>query len=121
MGRGKDCSRPYLSSPFFDRWNRVSDLAEQIELEHRPSLDELLSAVINRDEVEEMVKRPVETHRCPSHRCRSTVLHDRVVDSSAPAAENEQQLPFKRIGAALAIAVPTFVCRNANGLRAPLP
>ena len=121
MEKGKDCSSPCLSPAFVDRSNRVSELAELIELEHQPSLDELLTAVINRDEVEEMVKRPVEAHRCTLHRYHSSAIHCRVVDSSAPVAENEQPLPFKRTGAAFAIAVPTFVCRSASGPRVPLP
>ncbi|UJR28036.1 hypothetical protein I4U23_009293 [Adineta vaga] len=36
---------------------RVVELAQTIELEHKPTLDELLSAVLNREEVEELVKR----------------------------------------------------------------
>ena len=39
---------------------RVAELAQTIELEHKPTIEELLSTVINRDEVEELVKRPVE-------------------------------------------------------------
>jgi len=39
---------------------RVAELAQTIELEHKPTLEELLGTVINRDEVEELVKRPVE-------------------------------------------------------------
>ncbi|CAF0827492.1 unnamed protein product [Adineta ricciae] len=36
---------------------RVVELAQTVELEHKPTLDELLSAVLNREEVEELVKR----------------------------------------------------------------
>ena len=46
---------------FSGDWNRVTDLAQKIELEYKPTIDELLTTVINRDEVEELVKRPVET------------------------------------------------------------
>lgn len=38
---------------------RVAEIAQTIEFEHRPSLEELLNTVINRDDVEELVKRPV--------------------------------------------------------------
>lgn len=39
---------------------RVAELAQTIEFEHKPTLKELLCTVINRDEVEELVKRPVK-------------------------------------------------------------
>ncbi len=39
---------------------RVIELAQAIELEHKPTLEELLSAVMNREEVEELVKRIVK-------------------------------------------------------------
>ena len=39
---------------------RVAELAQTIEFEHKPTLEELLGTVINRDEVEELVKRPVK-------------------------------------------------------------
>ena len=46
-----------LSSP--TDLSRVTDLAQKIELDHKPSVDELLTTVINREEVEELVKQPV--------------------------------------------------------------
>ena len=49
---------------------RVTDLAQRIELEYKPTVDELLTTVINRDEVEELVKRPVTS--C----IRETDLHE---------------------------------------------
>ncbi|CAF1461812.1 unnamed protein product, partial [Adineta steineri] len=41
----------------FINGDRVIELAQTIELEHKPTLDELLSAVTNRVEVEELVKQ----------------------------------------------------------------
>jgi len=38
---------------------RVAELAQTIEFEYKPTLEELLSTVINREDVEELVKRPV--------------------------------------------------------------
>jgi hypothetical protein len=40
----------------------VVDLAQKVELECKLTVDELLKAVINHDEVQELVKRPVEYH-----------------------------------------------------------
>jgi hypothetical protein len=40
--------------------NRVAELAQNIEIERRPTLEELLSTVINRDEVEKLIKQPVQ-------------------------------------------------------------
>jgi hypothetical protein len=46
---------------FFNKiFLRVAELAQTIEFEHKPTLDELLGTVTNRDEVEELIKRPVE-------------------------------------------------------------
>jgi hypothetical protein len=39
---------------------RAAEVAQTIEFEHKPTLEELLGTVINRDEVEGLVKRPVE-------------------------------------------------------------
>ncbi|CAF4470516.1 unnamed protein product, partial [Rotaria magnacalcarata] len=36
----------------------VTDLAQTVELEQKPTLEELLSTVINREDVEELIKKP---------------------------------------------------------------
>jgi hypothetical protein len=38
----------------------VAELAQSIEIERKPTLDELLSTIINRDEVEKLIKQPVK-------------------------------------------------------------
>lgn len=40
--------------------NRVIELAQKVELEHKPTLEELLSAIVNRIEVEELFKQTVK-------------------------------------------------------------
>jgi hypothetical protein len=40
--------------------NRVAELAQIIEIEREPTLEELLSTIINRDEVEKLIKQPVK-------------------------------------------------------------
>ncbi|CAF2899332.1 unnamed protein product [Rotaria sp. Silwood2] len=42
----------------FINGEKVSELAQTIEFEHKPTLEELLSTLINRDEVEELIKKP---------------------------------------------------------------
>jgi len=40
---------------------RLADLAEEFELEQPPSLDDLLSCIVNRDDVENIIFKPVST------------------------------------------------------------
>ncbi|CAF3545026.1 unnamed protein product [Rotaria sordida] len=42
----------------FIHGEKVAELAQTIEFEHKPTIEELLSTVINRDEVEELIKKP---------------------------------------------------------------
>jgi len=45
--------------------NRVAKLAQSTEIERKPTLEELLSTVINRDEVEKLIKQPVGNRLSP--------------------------------------------------------
>ena len=38
---------------------RLADLAEEFELERAPSFDDLLSCIVNRDDVENIIHKPV--------------------------------------------------------------
>jgi hypothetical protein len=49
----------YFTKYYFIKIIRVADLAHTIELEQKPTIEELLCTIVNRDEVEELVKRPV--------------------------------------------------------------
>ncbi|CAF3362603.1 unnamed protein product [Rotaria socialis] len=42
----------------FINGEKVTDLAQTVELEQKPTLEELLSTVINREDVEELIKKP---------------------------------------------------------------
>ncbi len=55
---------------FSIKYLRVAELAQTIEFEHKPTLDELLGTVTNRDEVEELVKRPVEFISLINKKCK---------------------------------------------------
>ena len=46
--------------------NRVAQLAQSTTVEGKLSLEDLLSTVINRDEVEKWIKQPVMIARVPS-------------------------------------------------------
>jgi hypothetical protein len=39
--------------------DRLADLAEEFELERPPSIDDLLSCIVNRDDVENIIFKPV--------------------------------------------------------------
>jgi hypothetical protein len=40
--------------------NRVAELAQSIEIQRKPTLEELLSTIINRDEIEKLIQQPVQ-------------------------------------------------------------
>jgi hypothetical protein len=40
--------------------NRVAELAQSIEIQRKPTLEELLSTIINRDEIEKFIQQPVQ-------------------------------------------------------------
>ena len=42
--------------------NRVAELAQSIEIERKPTLEELLSTIINRDEIEKLIQQPVKIY-----------------------------------------------------------
>ena len=99
-------------------FSRVSELAQTIEFEHKPTLEELLSTVINRDEVEELVKRPVEEIFLTKN---STYKLNRVADSSVVVEKNEQLLLFNPFGVVSEIVVLIFVYVNVNGQQVSSP
>jgi hypothetical protein len=39
--------------------NRVAELAQCTEIQRKPTLEELLSTIINRDEIEKLIQQPV--------------------------------------------------------------
>ncbi len=99
---------------------RVIELAQAIELEHKPTLEELLSAVMNREEVEELVKRIVKFIDFINLFFEKKQLN-RVVDFLVVAVKNEQQLQYKHIGVVFVIVVLIFVYENGNGQQVLLP
>lgn len=40
-------------------FDRVAELAQTIEIEHKLTLEELLNVIINRDDIEKLLKQPV--------------------------------------------------------------
>ena len=48
-----------MSLCFYGNIHRLADLAEEFELERPPSIDDLLSCIVNRDDVENIIFKPV--------------------------------------------------------------
>ena len=57
MAKGKNTSFSIICHSI--SVHRVAELAQGTEIDHKPTLEELLSTIINRDEVEKLIKQPV--------------------------------------------------------------
>ncbi|CAF1395000.1 unnamed protein product, partial [Didymodactylos carnosus] len=58
----------------FINGEKVTDIAQTIEHEHKPTLEELLNVIINRDDVEEMIKRPGRRFIGPGGQSRAAIV-----------------------------------------------
>jgi hypothetical protein len=58
MVKGKDYFYSYISRNIIPI-HRVAELSQSTEIKRKPTLEELLSTIINRDEVEKLIKQPV--------------------------------------------------------------
>ncbi|WAR06286.1 IQCH-like protein [Mya arenaria] len=69
-GRIRDTTSEFLSfkQHYCLTWGRLADLAEEFELEIVPSLDDLLSCIVNRDDVENIIYKPGRRFKGPNGR-----------------------------------------------------
>lgn len=91
----------------------MADLAKSIPVEGKPTLEELLSTLINRDEVEKLIRQPVKTR--PFYSMEIDLLSNRVVGFSVLMEKNVLLSSFNPTGELIAFVVLINSRKNGEG------